>query len=179
MIELESDLQEQAILKALDSALRQESMKEHFDRPALRLDQELATNPDLLLAWETVPLETYGAELPKMIRSSWMFILRADVATLPERHPNSHQRMMVHRGEGDFQTWNGTAWQSNLLVNDFSAPVKSRWVSIPPNVWHRSMKPQENLVVVSFHTATEDDLIEENGDPVTSETTQRRKYSEV
>ncbi|MGH9760438.1 MAG: hypothetical protein ACREDR_33685, partial [Blastocatellia bacterium] len=105
--------------------------------------------------------------------------LRAGVATLAERHPNSHQRMIVHRGEGDFQTWNGTAWQSNLLVNDFSAPLERRWVSIPPNVWHRSMKPQENLVVVSFHTATEDDLIEENGDPVTSETTQRRKYAEV
>ena len=173
------DQQEDEILRALDSAIFQPSMKDRFDKAALALDQKLAADPSLLLAWETVPLSAYKVDLPANIRSSWVFILRANVATLPERHPNSHQRMMVHRGEGDFQTWEHGGWQSNFLVSDSAAPVDRRWVSIPPSVWHRSMKPVENLVVVSFHTASEEDLIEENGDPETSELTQRRKYAEA
>jgi hypothetical protein len=179
MIDLKSDLQEQQMLKALDSAITQHHMKQRFDRAALALDHALAADPDLLLAWQTVPLESYGLTLPDIIQSSWVFILRANVATLPERHPNSHQRMMVHRGQGDFQIWDNGSWQSNLLLSDFNAPLDRRWVSIPANVWHRSMKPAENLVVVSFHTASETDLIEENGDPATSEPTHRRKYAEI
>ncbi|HYM00067.1 MAG TPA: hypothetical protein VEZ90_14030 [Blastocatellia bacterium] len=173
------DSKEQSILEKLDSAVAQKSMIERFDRAALDLDAQLADDPGLLLAWETIPLQSYGVDLPDAIQSSWVFILRADIATLPERHPNSHQRMVVYRGEGDFQTWGDGRWQSNDLVSDPSAPLQQRWVSIPPNTWHRSMKPRENLVVVSFHTATEQDLIEENGDPETATPTHRRKYAEA
>jgi hypothetical protein len=179
MIDLKFNRQEQSILRPLDSAIAEPAMKDRFDRAALALDARLAEDPHLLLAWQTVPLEAYGIAVREMIRSSWVFILRANVATLPERHPNSHQRMMVHRGQGDFQTWADGAWQSNLLVDDFNAALDRRWVSIPPNVWHRSMKPAQNLVVVSFHTATEEELIEENGDPATSEPIKRRRYAEI
>lgn len=174
-----TDHNERDIIHALDSALTQTRLKQYFDNSSIALDNKLEANPSLLLAWETVPLDLYGVRLPDEIKSSWVFILKAGVATLPERHPNSHQRMAVYRGAGDFQVWGDGEWRSNILVDDPSADVERRWVTIPPNVWHRSMKPSENLVVVSFHTATENDLIEENGDPLTLSATHQRKYSEA
>ena len=179
MIDLKSDVLERGVLKALDDAARHQEMLGRFDVAACELDRKLATEPDLLLAWQTIPLESYDIELPEQIRSSWIFILRARVATIPERHPNSHQRMMAYRGTGDFQVWDGAAWRSNHLAGDFNRPLEKRWISIPTNYWHRSMNPPENLVVVSFHTATEEDLIEENGDPLTSAPTHQRRYARV
>ncbi|HEY6333701.1 MAG TPA: hypothetical protein VI756_30570 [Blastocatellia bacterium] len=179
MIDLKTDGSERAIIERLDAAVLEESMRLRFDQSAARLDQKLVADPGLLLAWETVPLTAYDTKLPDIIRSSWVFILRAGVPTLPERHPNSHQRMVAYRGEGDFQVWDGSAWQSNLLADHTDAPLEKRWISIPVNVWHRSMRPAENLVVVSFQTATELELVEENGDPASAAPTHLRKYSEV
>jgi len=39
---------------------------------------------------ESIPLDRYGTQLPQTIESSWVFVLRANVATGAERHPNSH-----------------------------------------------------------------------------------------
>jgi hypothetical protein len=179
MIDLKTDRSERAIIEALDVAVLEEFMRHRFDEAAIRLNEKLVSDQGLLLAWETVPLTAYNARLPNVIKSSWVFILRADVATLPERHPNSHQRMMAYRGEGDFQVWDGARWQSNLLVSNTAAPLECRWISIPSNVWHRSMKPAENLVVVSFHTASESELIEENGDPRGITAAHSRRYSKL
>jgi hypothetical protein len=56
-----------------------------------------------VMAWEPIPLSIYGNALPAMIRSIWVFILRAGTNTGAERHPNSHQRMMSFEGSGDMQ----------------------------------------------------------------------------
>jgi hypothetical protein len=80
---------------------------------------------------------------------------------------------MTFAGTGDMQTdvklaWNEVnseseiSWQSNILVSDPRAPVEGRWISIPPNVWHRPVIPKgEDWVVVSFHTVPANELIEE------------------
>ena len=111
-----------------------------------------------------------------MIRSSWVFVLRAQANTGAERHPNSHQRMMSYRGSGDFQLWTGGRWRSNPLVSDSEAPIESRWVSIPPNIWHQGVVPTENWVVLSFHTVPEGELIEERPDTTDTELTHQRRY---
>jgi len=85
-----------------------------------------------------------------MIRSSWVFVLRARSASGAERHPNSYQRVMSYHGYGDFQVWSDGAWRSNQLVSSPKAPLQSRWASIPPLVWHQGVVPEKNWVVVSF-----------------------------
>ena len=75
------------------------------------------------------------------------------------------------------QLWEEAAWHSNVLVADSSAPLEGRWVSIPVNVWHKPVMGAENWVVVSFHTATDHDLIEERGDPATNAKTQQHSYA--
>ncbi|HEV8337991.1 MAG TPA: hypothetical protein VGR67_16390 [Candidatus Polarisedimenticolia bacterium] len=167
---------EARILEALDAAVRSKAVESKLDAMAVRVETKLRERAGEVLAWEPVPLNLYPGPLPKSIRSSWVFILRAGAVTGAERHPNSRQRMMSYRGSGDFQTRTGPEWRSHFLKSDAALPLEKRWISIPPLVWHQAVVPPENWVVVSFHTASEEDLIEER--PSENDSTVRRKYSE-
>jgi hypothetical protein len=167
---------EQKILKTLDEALRRPGVTPAIEAIASRVQQKLASDPQATLAWEPVPLETYGGGLPEEIRSSWVFVLRGRTTSGAERHPNSHQRMMSYRGAGDLQTWEDGAFRSNRLADDAAAPLERRWVSIPVNVWHKPVMGAEDWVVVSFHTVPADELIEERGDPETQAETHQETY---
>jgi hypothetical protein len=180
-------LDDRAILQALDAILRSEEVPAQIQPIMERVRADLAANTESLMAWELIPLSIYGNALPAVIRSSWVFILRAGANTGAERHPNSHQRMMSWEGSGDMQVGEdqqrsdvgrlravATAsqggqmsdinihWQSNVLVSDPDAPLERRWISIPENVWHRPVVSKEaDWVVVSFHTVPAEELIEE------------------
>jgi hypothetical protein len=124
-----------------------------------RVRAALLRDAALRLAWEPVPLDAFD-ELPSGIRSSWVFVLRAGSVTGAERHPNSVQRVMSFRGTADLQTWEDGRWRSNPLQTDDS--LARRWLTIPQNVWHRPIiGPACDWIVVSFHTAAADALIEE------------------
>jgi hypothetical protein len=180
-------LDDRAILQALDVILRSEEVRAQIQPIVEWVRADLATKTEPLMAWEPITLSIYGNALPAVIRSSWVFILRAGVNTGAERHPNSHQRMMSFEGSGDMQVGEdqqrsdvgrlravATAsqggqmsdinihWQSNVLVSDPDAPLERRWISIPENVWHRPVVSKEaDWVVVSFHTVPAEELIEE------------------
>jgi hypothetical protein len=168
----------QKILQSLDEIVRRESVRSVLDSLIPRVDQKLKKDPEALLAWEPVPLDTYGKGLPDTIRSSWVFIVRAQAESGAERHPNSHQYMMSYRGTGDLQVMTGEKWESNLLVADAEKGIEKRWVSIPPYTWHQAVTAKENWVVVSFHTAPEDELMEERPDPTDTQLTRQRLYSD-
>ncbi len=168
--------EEYTILKMLDIAARSESLRAKIDAIISRVEQKLRENPDEMLAWEPIPLNFYTAPLPESIRSSWVFILRGNTATGAERHPNSHQRMMSYRGVGDLQTLIEGTWCSHFLKSDQTLPIEERWISIPPNVWHQAVVPEENWVVVSFHTVADHELIEERRDSTAKNAPVRRRY---
>jgi hypothetical protein len=151
-------------------------MRVRIDEIAARVERVLSQKPEEVLAWEPIPLDLYSSPLPKEIESSWVFILRAHTTTGAERHPNSHQRMMSYRGSGDFQTREAGLWKSHLLTSEQSAPIEKRWISIPTNVWHQGVVPEERWVVVSFHTVPENKLIEERLESEETDLTRQRKY---
>ncbi len=128
------------------------------------------------MAWEPVPLTVYDGRLPETIRSSWVFILRALAATGAERHPNSHQRVMSYRGFGDLQVWANDQWRSHPLVSNLDGPIECRWASIPAGTWHQAVVPDEDWVVVSFHTVSQDELIEERPHPDDAGSTRQQTY---
>ena len=165
-------------LENLDTIFRRESVRETVDSIVTQVERKLTQDPAALLAWEPVPLAVYGKELPNMICSSWVFVVRAQANTGAERHPNSVQRMMSYRGSGDIQIWNGERWCSNPLVSNTSAPLESRWLSIPANAWHQAVIPEGDWVVVSFHTVPESELIEERPDAADAELIHQRRYME-
>jgi hypothetical protein len=164
--------EERSLLETLDGAVRSETVRAQIQPIIERVRADLARKPDALMAWEPIPFETFGA-LPAAIQSGWIFILRAGVDTGAERHSNSHQRMMSFAGTGDMKIdAKGTpndvdveseiAWHSHVLVSDPNAPLERRWISIPKNIWHRPVIPAgADWVVVSFHTVSAEELIEE------------------
>lgn len=169
--------EEHSRLEALDTVLRSEHVREQIRPIVERVRAELARNKDALMAWEPIPLTVFGGALPSEIRSAWVFVLRAAADTGAERHPNSHQRMMSFEGSGDLQTGEPGQWQSNVLVSNPEAPLERRWISIPPNVWHRPVVGAEvDWAVVSFHTVVADELIEERPDGSSKDGTKQMKY---
>ena len=172
------DKQELEILQVLDAIAGQESVSTIIDSMVARVRQKLTQDLEALLAWEQVPLATYGGELPDILHSSWVFIVRAKASTGAERHPNSCQRMMSYRGSGDLQIWTGGRWHSNLLVSDPEEQIERRWISIPPNIWHQAVVLEGNWVVLSFHTIPEYELIEERPGPTDTRLTHQRRYSD-
>jgi hypothetical protein len=170
--------EERSLLQKLDGILRLEQAHAKIWPIVERVRAELLRKQDALMAWEPITLAMFKDALPAVIRSSWVFILRAGANTGAERHPNSHQRMISFEGTGDLQTEaervgespsvkSKIIWHSNVLVSDPEAELERRWISIPQNVWHRPVVARgADWVVVSFHTVPAEELIEErpNGD---------------
>jgi hypothetical protein len=164
---------ERLVLETLDTIMRSEEVRAHIFPIVKRVHDELAQKSDVLMTWEPVALETFGSDLPPAIQSGWVFVLRAGADTGAERHPNSHQRMMTFVGTGDMkidakgmpnevEAESDIAWHSHILVSDTGAPLERRWISIPKNIWHRPVIPKGgDWIVVSFHTVSEVELIEE------------------
>ncbi len=175
---------ERKILQALDSAVSAPEASAALAPICERVLATLARGSREIEAWEPVPLDLYGASLPSEVRSSWVFVLRRRVITGAERHPNSIQRMISWRGNGDFQVHDGERWRSRRLVSDPSAALEERWISIPPETWHQGVVGEQDWLVVSFHTVAAEELIEERPDPSDPDPfhpqhTRRRKYVEV
>ena len=165
---------EPSTLRTLDELLQLDAVRAYVWAIVQRVRADLSRKPEAVMAWEPIPLEVFD-NLPTEIKSSWVFVLRAGTNTGPERHPNSHQRMMSFAGGGDLQTGELDVWKSNVLTSDPAAPWEQRWVSIPPNVWHQPVVPNESdWVVVSFHTVPAEELIEERPDEVQGATKQMR-----
>jgi hypothetical protein len=68
---------------------------------------------------------------------------------------------MSLRNEADMQTWDGKRWVSHLLTSREDARFEERWLSIPANTWHKPVMGARDWTVVSFHTASPTELIEE------------------
>lgn len=169
--------EERARLETLDAVVQSESVRKEVRPIVRRVRAELVRKKDAVMAWEPIPLCNFDRALPREIRSAWVFVLRAAVNTGPERHPNSHQRMMSFEGSGDLQTGEPGRWRSNVLVSNAEAPLDRRWISIPPNVWHRPVVGKdEDWVVVSFHTVAAEELIEERPANTRNAGTKKMKY---
>ena len=168
---------ERETLHVLDSVVHAESVRRELDAIARRLEDRLAADSAAILVWQPVELSLYAEPPPPSIRSSWVFVLRANTVSGAERHPNSIQRVLSYRGSADLQTKPDDEWISNRLVSQPDAPLEKRWLSIPAGVWHQGVMGDENWVVVSFHTVFPEELVEERPDAEGDGTTQRHYVS--
>ena len=152
---------EKVIIQRLDEILKNDYVRKKLDEIVKRVEEKLEKPPSSVLSWEPVPVEIYRENLPGGIKSSWVFVMSAGMNTGPERHPNSHQRMMSYRGSGNFPVFVNNRWHSNFLTDNPCGRLEERWVSIPKNTWHYGIVSEKNWAVVSFHTVPADELIEE------------------
>ncbi len=181
MSESSMDAAESTVLEFLDNVLREDGVRHALDEIVERLEHKLTHDEEAMMAWESVPLDVYGVDLPGSIGSSWVFDLRASTATGAERHPNSRQRMMSYRGTGDLQTKTSLKheWSSHRLECSCDLLMQQRWISIPPNVWHQALVPESDWFVVSFHSVPSGELIEERPDPNEDAATHMRRYADM
>jgi hypothetical protein len=166
---------EREVLAVLDRAVNDAQLGRSVEPIVRRVQAALTANVTVNEAWEPIPLELYRDPLPAGIKSSWVFVLRANLASGAERHPNSHQRVTSYRGHGDFQVHDGE-WKSHFLVSDAAAPLERKWVSIPPYTWHQAVVPASDWVVLSFHTVRAEELIEERPASTDLGLTRQRRY---
>ena len=170
---------EKKLLAKIDDALRNPAIARKIDEIADHVEKNFIGSTESL-AWETVPLDVYENQLPQGIRSSWVFLLRQNSNSGAERHPNSHQRVASWRRKGDLQIWKNDGWESHILSPDFGESVENRWASISVNTWHQAVVgPGEHWIVVSFHTASAEELIEERPDPADASLMRQRVYTKV
>ena len=156
------DETERHLLAELDAAVLGLVMDKPLHDTAARVVAELDLHPERGMAWEAVPLRRFPYPLPACIASCWIFALRKGCTSGAERHPRSHQRMMSFLGSGVFQTRTDRDWRSHPMTSDHNGPLRARWISIPPRVWHQGIVgDDEHWVVVSFHTVPAHELVEE------------------
>src|SRR5437868_1105993 len=101
-VEMRSE--ETTLLESLDRIMRSAELQATLQPIIDRVREQLTARPQSVMGWQPIAMSIIGDRLPPGIRSAWVFILRAGVNTGPERHPNSHQRMMSFIGSGDLQT---------------------------------------------------------------------------
>jgi len=120
---------------------------------------QLSSEP---FVWSTIELQSITAPLPAIIKSGWIFVLKKDVPSGCHYHPNSIQHMVVIEGEGDSRV-GGISGQMRRL-NEPDCSLDDIWYVIREGVPHEFFPRDADVVVVSFHTTTSDELEEINCD---------------
>jgi mannose-6-phosphate isomerase-like protein (cupin superfamily) len=108
--------------------------------------------------WSTIDLQSIPARLPDSIRSGWIFVLKKDVASGCHYHPNSIQHMVMVEGEGTSKV--GPDLREMKLFGDPDSSLDDVWYVIPEGMPHEFFPKGQDLVVLSFHTCTSDELEE-------------------
>jgi mannose-6-phosphate isomerase-like protein (cupin superfamily) len=108
--------------------------------------------------WSTIDLQSIPAGLPDSIRSGWIFVLKKDVASGCHYHPNSIQHMVMVEGEGTSKV--GPDSREMKLFGDPDSSVDDVWYVIPEGTPHEFFPNGKEIVVLSFHTCTSDELEE-------------------
>ena len=108
--------------------------------------------------WSTIDLQSITARLPDSIRSGWIFVLKKDVRSGCHYHPNSIQHMVMVEGEGTSKI--GPDSRQMKLFGAPDSSLDDVWYVIPENMPHEFFPQGREMVVLSFHTCTSDELEE-------------------
>jgi mannose-6-phosphate isomerase-like protein (cupin superfamily) len=108
--------------------------------------------------WSTIDLETVTTPLSDNIKSGWIFVLKKDVPSGCHYHPNSIQHMVMIEGEGTSKV--GTNSGRMKLFEAQGCELDETWYVIPEGVPHEFFPQGRDVVVMSFHTCSADELEE-------------------
>jgi uncharacterized protein YjlB len=118
----------------------------------LKVELRASSEP---FVWATIGLQN-AADIPSEIRSAWIFALRAERWSGEHYHPNSVQHMVVIEGHGRSRI-GGTIGE---MVAFGDGSPGGAWFVIAPGVTHEFYPANDDMIVMSFHTATAQELLE-------------------
>ena len=158
-------------LPQLNDAVRELLTRSSFHSliDTLKGQLQLRSEP---FVWSTIDLQSITVLLPALIKSCWIFVLKKDVPSGCHYHPNSVQHMVVIEGEGDSRV--GAVSGQMRRLNDPDGSLEDIWYVIRECVPHEFFPKGADVVVVSFHTSTSDELEEINCDSGATRIYERR-----
>jgi len=120
------------------------------------LKAELQTTSEPFV-WAPLGLRAHDDTMPPEIQSAWIFALKAGAWSGAHFHPNSMQHMVVLEGQGRSRI---AGTETELVRFDPRAPSDDQWTIVEPNVPHEFYPANEDMIVMSFHTAAPEELVE-------------------
>jgi mannose-6-phosphate isomerase-like protein (cupin superfamily) len=143
-------------LRALDALLEGE-LRPLVDEAVDAARRMLATSQEPF-AWQFIDLGP--EELPDGIGSVAVFVLPAGTSPPGHHHPNSTQHMRVLAGRATV-TLRSTGSPAQHGPVRYGVGAQRPWLVIPQSVVHElAVAPGEDLVVLSFHTVPQEELLE-------------------
>ncbi len=121
-----------------------------------KLKEEIKNSPEPF-TWSIINLKPYSTFIPPNIKSGWIFVLKQDTPSESHFHPNSVQHMTMIEGKGRAHI--GGIW-SEIELYDKESVTEDYWVVIDQGVPHEFFPEKMDMVVISFHTCEDKDLIE-------------------
>ena len=158
------DQREKAFLRKLEGVLESMPVQIAIDAAISEAKGQLGADRQSQAASVQVPLSECGPSLPSDIKSCRVVVLRAGREFQTERHPNSHQRVLSLEGTGKIRVFEKPTPRDVSLRSDMYGPLELRWASLSENIWHQPVSDNEDWVVLTFHTASEMELIDEYRD---------------
>ena len=137
-------------LAALDDLV--ERSRDALDEATAKARSMLETGEEF--GWDFVSL----SPLPEGLVSAGLFVLPADSSPTPHRHPNSVQHMRRLAGEARVTVSLGGE------TTERSVTIDEPWMVIEQDATHAIQVGPEEFVVISFHTVTQDELLEVSDD---------------
>ena len=139
---------------AVERLLGDPSIKETIK--ALKIELRQSREP---FVWRTIDTKPLRASLSRDIRSAWIFVLRRNTPSVAHYHPNSVQYTVMIEGKG--KAIIGGAHKELKL---FDPQNEKTWLVIGKNTPHEFFPEGQDMVVISFHTCLDDELIEMEAD---------------
>lgn len=149
---------------AVEFLLRKKSFLDSMER--LSVELSYSREP---FVWSTVALNQIERELPAVIKSCWIFVLRKDTPSGCHYHPNSIQHMVTIKGQGRGKV--ADTYKRMVPFDSSDHSVADKWYVIGKRVSHEFFPECEDMTVVSFHTCEAGELEE-----VACDTGERRLY---
>jgi len=149
----------------VESLLNQNTFMQTIER----LSEEVNHSEEPFV-WSVLDLGSIPAELPEGVRSSWIFVLKKDIASGCHYHPNSVQHMVTIKGQGISKV---AGLYGRMVLFGSNDSLSAKWIVIGKGVPHEFFPEKENMAVDSFHTCDASELEE-----IDCETGKKRLYQE-
>jgi len=121
------------------------------------LKEEIKQTPEPFV-WAVLDLESISGYLPDNIKSCWIFVLKRDAPSGCHYHPNSIQHMVMIEGEGTAKI--GSLTSEMKRFDTANSSLSDVWCVIDEGVPHEFFPRRSDMVVISFHTCSANELEE-------------------
>lgn len=152
---------EAKILSQIENLIAGDAATEAIQQAVATIEEQLQADPEKQAVSLPITLEVFGPNLSDEFLTCRAFGIRAGEKLKIERHTNSHQRMLTLKGGGLVYILRSQGWELCHQHSGQEISLEEKWVSIDPEVWHLPVGGPKGWIGLAFHTATQEELIDD------------------